>query len=98
MHEAWVDSGSRPSSKPRWVAADAGVVLPHRRALLGRWYLSSLIGGDRPGPPAALTRPAPNPGVEAVTERGRARGGFLNAVAVRLAGLAVVGLVILWLG
>ncbi|HZB49153.1 MAG TPA: hypothetical protein VE547_08675, partial [Mycobacteriales bacterium] len=42
VHEAWVDTGPRPRSKPRWVAADAGVVLPHRRAVLGRWYLSSL--------------------------------------------------------
>jgi len=55
VHEAWVDTGPRPSSKPRWVDADAGVALPHRRAVFGRWYLASLIGGERPEAPARLT-------------------------------------------
>jgi hypothetical protein len=64
VHEAWVDTGPRPRSKPRWVAADAGIALPHRRALLGRWYMGSLIGGERPDPPHELTVPKPHPDLE----------------------------------
>ena len=28
VHEAWVDTGPRRWSKPRWVAADAGLAVP----------------------------------------------------------------------
>jgi hypothetical protein len=47
VHEAWVDTGPRPSSKLRWVAADDGIAVVHRRALFGRWYLSRLTRRDR---------------------------------------------------
>ena len=33
----------------------------HRRAILGRWYVGSLIRGDRPDRPRALTMAAPRP-------------------------------------
>jgi hypothetical protein len=49
VHEAWVDTGRRPSSKPRWIAANDGIAVVHRRALFGRWYFSRLTRRDRPG-------------------------------------------------
>ena len=93
VHEAWVDTGSRTRSKPRWVAADSGVALPHRRAVLGRWFMSSLIGGERPDPAVRLTMPAPRPDTEVVTEVGPQHGSFLAQVTGRLAGLVAVALV-----
>ena len=97
VHEAWVDTGSRPASKPRWVAADAGIALPHRRAVFGRWYMASLIGGERPDAPAPLTLRPPHADTERVVEAGTERGGFLAAVASRLAALAALGLLVYWL-
>ena len=76
VHEAWVDTGPRPRSKPRWVSADAGIVLPHRRAVFGRWYLSSLLGAARPDPPVLLTRPAPRPEAVDVAGAGPGSGGL----------------------
>lgn len=49
VHEAWVDTSGRGIRGARWVAADAGVALPHRRAFLGRWFFSSLTRAERPG-------------------------------------------------
>lgn len=98
VHEAWLDTGSRPRSKPRWVSADAGIVLPHRRAVLGRWYLGSLLGAARPDPPVPLTRPAPRPEAVDVSGAGPGWGALVPAVMVRLAGLAAVGLLFAWLG
>ena len=88
VHEAWVDTGTREGSKPRWVAADSGIALPHRRAFLGRWFMSNLIGGDRPEPATRLTMPAPRPGAETITELSPDVGSFPVKVAWRLAGLA----------
>jgi hypothetical protein len=48
VHEAWLDTGPRPRSKPRWAYADAGIALPHRRALFGRWYVGMTLRGARP--------------------------------------------------
>lgn len=48
VHEAWIDTGPRPSSKPRWIAADDGIAVVHRRALFGRWHLSMLTRHERP--------------------------------------------------
>ncbi len=45
VHEAWVDTSGRGMRGARWVAADAGVALPHRRAVFGRWFFSSLHPG-----------------------------------------------------
>jgi hypothetical protein len=92
VHEAWVDTGPRRWSKPRWVAADAGVAVPHRRAVLGRWYLSSLLSGERPELPRQLTQPPPRPDDEVIMEMGQAGGSLPAAVASRLAGLAALGL------
>lgn len=92
VHEAWVDTGSRTWSKPRWVAADSGVALPHRRALLGRWFMSSLIGGERPEPALRLTMPAPRPDAETITDLSPRLGSFPVKVAWRLAGLTAAAL------
>jgi hypothetical protein len=91
VHEAWVDTGPRPGSKPRWVAADAGIALPHRRSLFGRWYLSSLISGERPDPPQPLTLPPPHTEPQVITEDPDV-GSLTAASAVRLAGLTALGL------
>ena len=87
VHEAWVDTGPRRRSKPRWIAADAGIALPHRRALLGRWYLSNLLSGERPRQPQH----------EMITEVGRDVGSFPAALAGRLTALAAFGLLSYWL-
>ena len=92
VHEAWVDTGR----KPRWVAADEGFALPHRRALFGRWYLSSLIGGERPGPPRPLTVPPPHPEDRRVIESAGTVGSFAAAVAGRVAVLSVWSLILYW--
>lgn len=91
VHEAWVDTGRHPNSRPRWVAADAGIALPHRRAFLGRWYLSRLIGGERPDRARPLTRRSPDPVSEGAAEPGRPAGTFLVALAVRAGILAAIG-------
>lgn len=97
VHEAWIDTGPRRWAKPRWVAADAGIALPHRRALFGRWYMSNLISGERPEPPRPLTLEPPHPDNELIVEVVRNVGSFPTAVAGRLAALAAVGLLIYWL-
>jgi hypothetical protein len=98
VHEAWVDTGPRRRAKPSWIAADAGIAVPHRRSLLGRWYMSNLISGERPEPPRRLTRQPPHPDDEAVVEVVRNVGNFPAAVAGRLAALAAFGLLVYWLG
>ena len=61
VHEAWVDTGPRSWSKPRWVRADAGIAVPHRRSMFGRWYFGRVT----------RARPARRPG--AAHARGPAR-------------------------
>lgn len=39
VRRAWIDTGVWHRSKPRWVGFDDGVAVPHRRSLLGRWYI-----------------------------------------------------------
>jgi hypothetical protein len=97
VHEAWVDTGSRPTSKPRWVAADAGLAVPHRRAVLGRWYLSALIRAERPGRPEPLTSRPPHPSDEVMVEAGRADKSFLAVLGWRVLGLAAAAALFTWL-
>ena len=87
VHEAWVDTSARGMRGARWVAADGGVALPHRRAFLGRWFFSSLTRAERPGParplhtaqpdPAAPRGPeaAPSPGLPALARKVALAGG-----------------------
>lgn len=97
VHEAWVDTGRRAWSKPRWVAADQGIALPHRRAILGRWFMSNLIGAERPEPARPLTMPAPRPGTETIAEVSPDVGSFPAKVAWRLAVLGALALVLVLL-
>lgn len=61
VHEAWVDTSRHGLRGARWVAADAGIAVPHRRALFGRWYFHSLTRAERPGPPEPLRTAQPTP-------------------------------------
>ena len=97
-------SGPHPGARPRWVAADAGIALTRRRSLLGSWYLESLVGSER-GPRArALSRPAADPTSEAetgmfvtvISEPTRQTGRFFRLFVQRLVGLALVGLLLVW--
>jgi len=96
VHEAWVDTGPRSWSKPRWVRADAGITVPHRRSLFGRWYFGRVTSRDRPGDPAPLTLADPHAEPAGVTgEEPLELGGSLaGSTAGRLAFLAVVAAVI----
>jgi hypothetical protein len=96
VHEAWVDTGPRSWSKPRWVRADAGIAVPHRRSLFGRWYFSMTTRADRPGNPAPLTLEDPHAAVPGVTgdEPLELGGSLAGSTAGRLAFLAVVAAVI----
>jgi hypothetical protein len=106
VHEAWVDTGRRSRSRPRWVVADAGLALPHRGAALGRWYLSSMIGSERPTAARALTVHSPHPDTEPsasvgetlVSEKPPLLGPWARQFAWRLAALLALALVFLWLG
>ncbi|HEX6577161.1 MAG TPA: hypothetical protein VF082_02260 [Jiangellaceae bacterium] len=93
VHEVWIDTGSRPSSKPRWVASDAGIAVPHRKAVLGRWYFSMLTRHDRPAPPKPVIIGAPAPAAVTAVEREPLDGGILGELASRcvvLSGVAVL--------
>jgi hypothetical protein len=87
VHEAWLDTGPRSWSKPRWVCADAGIAVPHRRALLGRWYVSMLLRSDRPGEARALTLDDPHT-VPETAEELPLEGSLLRSVAGRIVVLA----------
>jgi len=97
VHEAWVDTGPRSTSKPRWIAADAGIALPHRRALLGRWYVSRLMRRDRPSTTVPLTIDAPMPAAVPVVERAPLEGSLFGEVGWRCVALSVVALLVWWL-
>jgi hypothetical protein len=93
VHEAWIDTGSRPSSKPRWIAADAGIAVPHRRAILGRWYVSMLTRHDRPAPPKPVIIGAPTPAAVTMIDREPLEGSLLAELGWRcvvLSGLAAL--------
>jgi hypothetical protein len=96
VHEAWVDTSGRGTSGVRWVAADAGVALPHRRSFLGRWFFSSLTRAERPGPAAPLTtaRPAPHGGSGTPASGGSALPVRVAGRVVALGVLAVVAVLL----
>jgi hypothetical protein len=90
LHEAWVDTGPRSWSKPRWVAANGGIALPHRRAFLGRLYVSMLLRSERPDRPERLDIREPHPSRE-VDQSTPRLPGLGRAIAWRLGLLAVGG-------
>ena len=105
VHEAWLDTGPGAHARPRWVAADAGIALPHRQATLGRRYLASIVAAERPARPRPLTMPAPHPTMEiapgtaarAVTDATPETGRWIWLFAWRLAGLVLAAAVLTWL-
>ena len=102
VHEAWVPTARHSWSRPRWVAADGGLALPHRRALLGRWYLASVISAQRPRVDRLSVR-APDPADEAgpdsvVQEVAPLTSGLGRALAWRLAVVAGIAVAFTLLG
>ncbi len=106
VHQAWVDTGPRAGSRPRWVAADAGVALPRQRAILGTQHLDSVIGTERPPRSRSLSMPAPNPTTETetgtfvtvISEPVPETRHFLALFAWRVVTLAGAALVLVWAG
>jgi hypothetical protein len=96
VHEAWIDTGHTPSAKPRWIVADAGIAVPHRRAILGRWYASALIRHDRPAPPKPLTISAPAPVAVPAVDHAPLQGSLLRSVGWRCAVLTGIALLAWW--
>ena len=104
VHEAWVDAGPRPGSRPRWVAADAGVGLPRQRALLGPQRLDNDLGTERPARSRSLSMPAPNPTTESetgtfvtvISEPAPETRQLVVLLAWRLGVLTLAALVLLW--
>ena len=99
VHEAWVDLSRRGFRGARWVAADAGVALPHPRPLLfGRWYFHALTRAERPEPAHLLLSDAPSPAAipagPVVADTAGSR--LLPRIAWRLAGLAAFGGFFAW--
>lgn len=68
--QAWIDTGRFRFTKPRWVGVDAGVVVPHRRALFGRWYAWMVTRRASFGEPEPLGHRPPEPGVTAIGQKG----------------------------
>ncbi len=96
VHEAWVDTSGRGIRGARWVAADAGVALPHRRAFLGRWFFSSLTRAERPGAPSPLRSARPGPDVPRDASASPAsRGpGLESRLLWRVGGLAALAVLV----
>lgn len=95
VHEAWVDTGSRSWSKPRWVRADAGLVVPHRRSLFGRWYVNTTLRRDRPGEPHPLTIADPRAATAGVAgEELELGGSLLGSTTGRVVFLAVLAVLV----
>lgn len=105
VHQAWVDSGPRAGSRPRWVAADAGVALPRKRAILGPRRVDAELGKERPARSRTLSMPAPNPTTESetgtfvtvISEPVPDTRHFVVLLAWRLAVLAIAAVLLLWI-
>jgi hypothetical protein len=89
LHEAWIDTGRRSWSKPRWVRADEGIAVPHRRALFGRWYVNTSLRRDRPEEARPLTIEDPHR-LPATGEELDLGGSLMRSVAGRLVFLAAL--------
>lgn len=100
VHEAWVDTGPRSWSKPRWVRADGGIAVPHRRSLFGRWYFGRVTHRDRPDDAAPLTLGDPHDPVPGVTgaEALELGGSLAGSTAGRVAVLGVLAAVLVLTG
>jgi len=96
VHEAWVDTGPRSWSKPRWVRADGGIAVPHRRSMFGRWYFGRIARRDHARDPVPLTVDDPRTAFSGVAgDEPLELGGSLAAsTGGRVAGLAVLAAVL----
>ena len=96
VHEAWVDTSGRGIRGARWVAADAGVALPHRRAFLGRWFFSSLTRAERPGVPSPLrsARPGPDATRDASAHPAPGGPGLVSRLLWRVGALAALAVAV----
>ena len=89
VHRAWIDTGLSPASKPRWLGAEEGVAVPHRRMILGRWYVHRVTRRSDVRPPEPLRHGPPNPGQTFVSETSFDRHRLGGMVAWRLLGAGV---------
>lgn len=92
VHEAWIDGVEGRWATPRWVAADDGLAIPHRRALLGRWYFAAITSSER-ADAEPLTLGLPDRQHEAVDLVGPSTIPGANAIAWRSGVLSVFALV-----
>lgn len=89
VRRAWVDTGTWDQSKPRWIGVEHGVVVPHRRALLGRWYVRAVTRRSEVEPVVELHHSPPSPYLQPTPGSSRpSRHRLAGMVAWRL--LAVV--------
>ena len=97
VRRAWIDTGWRPGAKPRWIGVGEGVVVPHRRSFLGRWYVSRVTRSSSVRPPTPLERAAPDYQMQAAQPTPVANPHRLAGMVLwRLALVAVgIGLAIL---
>jgi hypothetical protein len=101
VHEAWLDTGRFSWSTPRWVRGDAGIAVPHRRSIFGRWYVSTTLRRERPGEAEPLTLDDPHRATSAAAiaePEVEIGGSLLGSLAGRAAFLAAVALLLLVLG
>lgn len=100
VHEAWIDQGPRRRSKPRWVLADRGVAVPHRRAWFAHLYLRAIARRPVVGSPTRLGLEMPPVGLGVLVRAGdepRSRIGWRD-VGWRAACLGLVSLAMLRVG
>ena len=100
VHEVWLDTGGRSWSKPRWVRGDAGIAVPHRRSLFGRWYVNTTLRRKRPGEAHSLTLSDPHAAPAGfASDAGQELGGsLLGSTAGRAVFLAALAVLIVVLG
>jgi hypothetical protein len=98
VHEAWIDTGRRSWSKPRWVRADDGIAVPHRRSLFGRWYVHTTLRRERPGRAHLLTLQHPHAEQSGLAREELELGGsLLGSTAGRVVFMAAFVALALWL-
>ena len=61
IRRAWIDRGRFRRSKPRWVGTEGGVIVPHRRSFLGRFFVRLLTRKSQVPEPIDLHHRQPDP-------------------------------------
>ena len=88
VYEAWIDTGTSVFSSARWIATSHGVVVPHRRALLGTLIFDSIARKAETRGPTPLTHGPPQP-TSQVASQG-SRHSFIRIIAGHVAGVAAL--------